>query len=118
MDLSMAEKLEKLSAWRLRTKISSIQSQASESSTVRISDVAPSAAPSLVPTNIKRDKSLPTSDPQNPMEDAKVESVDSTMDIANVVAGLAVKTTTKVVPAISPVRTIVEMVKNLPERII
>ncbi|KAG1338431.1 hypothetical protein COCNU_04G007370 [Cocos nucifera] len=47
------------------------------------------------------------------MEDAKVESVDSTMDIANVVAGLAVKSTTKVVPAISPVRTIVEMSSQL-----
>ncbi|KAG1327880.1 hypothetical protein COCNU_01G018140 [Cocos nucifera] len=46
------------------------------------------------------DKSLPTSDPQNLVEDAKVEPMDSMMDIIDVAVGLTVEAATKMVSAL------------------
>ncbi|EHA8587615.1 hypothetical protein COCNU_scaffold002830G000010 [Cocos nucifera] len=84
MDPSMEKKLKKLSARRLRSKISSAQPQAFGSFTIRVSDAVPSVAPPLVLANIRGYEPLPSGDTQNPMEDAEVEPMASVMNVIDI----------------------------------
>ncbi|KAG1347904.1 QWRF motif-containing protein 2 [Cocos nucifera] len=94
----------------LLSTVAAMHSHTSRSSTVRISDATPLAAP-LVLADIKKNELLPVSNPQNLVEDAKVELADLAMD-------LVVEATTEAVLVASPMRTIADTIENLPKGMI
>ena len=65
------------------------------------------AAPPLIPADRIVDEPLLAIDPQNPVEDAKVEPTDLTMEAA-----------TEMILATHPVRAIMDTVENLHEGMI
>ncbi|KAG1364117.1 hypothetical protein COCNU_11G009440 [Cocos nucifera] len=115
MDPLMAKTLKKLSARRLRTRVSSAQSQTSGSSSIEASDIAPLIVFLPVSINTREDDPLSVSDSQNLMKDVEIEPVDSMRKVIDAAVNSIMKAAVEIIPIISPIHAMVEMEEDHPE---
>ena len=97
----MIETLKRLSAQRLRTKISSTQPQASKSSSAEVPDAAFLTTSLPVSDDARRDEILLVSNSQNPVKDDKVGPGDPTREDTEVAVKSTIGTTMEVAPTTS-----------------